>query len=286
MEGLLRTEAFLHGVSDLHSVPPDRGSVLADVHFGIFCRGCSGGFVALCGLLCYFLFRWIELVAIVCRDDCFGGVISSIACSESGRADVDYEGRYFVCGKRCVQRTGRSGTGIPPPYWTIVDEVQEVNRRADHNLLHPRESTFSPVSALMAGLRPSKTSKKRKDALEDESHDPEPQPINGNLEMLSEDEGEEEPASDDGQLDNFPEIDTASDSEEDLEDDDEDEEDEFSDSGSDSDVLGVFPKPKIIVSNITGQPKKVYAEIEPDYDSDSSTEEVHIDIIPVLFCKF
>lgn len=133
----------------------------------------------------------------------------------------------------------------------------------------------------MTGLRPSKTSKKRKEATEEELNDPEPQTINGNLEMLSEDEGGEdgeESVSDDGQLDDFPEIDPASDSEEDLEDEgvEEDDEDDSlnSDSDSGSDILGVFPKPKTIVSDITGQPKKVYREIEPDYDSDSSTEEV------------
>ncbi|KIO30016.1 hypothetical protein M407DRAFT_14428 [Tulasnella calospora MUT 4182] len=36
---------------------------------------------------------------------------------------------------------------------------------------------------------------------------------------------------------------------------------------------GSYPEPKIIKSTITGEPKKVYPPIEPEYDSDSSTEE-------------
>lgn len=35
-----------------------------------------------------------------------------------------------------------------------------------------------------------------------------------------------------------------------------------------------FPRAKTIISEITGQPKQVYPPIEPDYDSDSSTEDV------------
>lgn len=34
------------------------------------------------------------------------------------------------------------------------------------------------------------------------------------------------------------------------------------------------PKGKTVISQITGRPKRVYPEIEPDYDSDSSTEDV------------
>ena len=53
-------------------------------------------------------------------------------------------------------------------------------------------------------------------------------------------------------------------------------EDQGFEDSQDSDVesLNIFPEAKIITSTITGQPKKVYPEIEPDYDSDSSTEEV------------
>jgi ribosome biogenesis protein ERB1 len=128
----------------------------------------------------------------------------------------------------------------------------------------------------MAGVRSLQTSKKRKDTAEDDGHQPEPELVKRieNLEMLSEDEGDEDAefGSDDGEVDEFPEIDPASDSEEGEEEEDESEDSYASD--SDSDDLGIFPKAKTIVSDITGQPKKVYPEIEPDYDSDSSTEEV------------
>jgi ribosome biogenesis protein ERB1 len=98
------------------------------------------------------------------------------------------------------------------------------------------------------------------------------------LEMLSEDEQDEEPQSDDGDYEEFPEINAASDTEE--EDEEEDEEDEEDEEGYSSDASGndkklhISPKAKIVISDITGEPKKVYPEIEPDYDSDSSTEDV------------
>ncbi|KAL6306653.1 BOP1NT-domain-containing protein [Sparassis latifolia] len=106
--------------------------------------------------------------------------------------------------------------------------------------------------------------------------------------MQSEDEGEDgADASDDGEADEFPEIDTRSDTEDEDEDaggddeDDEDEEDEDEDEDEESeddeeeddDDLHIFPKVKMVVSDITGQPKRVYPAIEPDYDSDSSTED-------------
>ena len=110
-----------------------------------------------------------------------------------------------------------------------------------------------------------------------------------NLDMRSDEEGEGSVSgSDDGQVDEFPEIDTRSDSEEedfsgmeqgneseDNDDDGEEEEEESTSSGSDSD-LHIFPESKTVVSQITGQPKRVYPEIEPDYDSDSSTEDVRL----------
>ena len=70
----------------------------------------------------------------------------------------------------------------------------------------------------------------------------------GQLEILSEEENEDL-VSDDGLVDDFPELSIQSDSD-----------------GSE--------KPKNVVSDITNQPKLVYPEIEPDYDSDSSTEDV------------
>lgn len=102
------------------------------------------------------------------------------------------------------------------------------------------------------------------------------------LEMLSDEEkleGEEigEDEESDDQVDEFPEIDTGSDSGLDDESDEVDE--ESSPSGSESDLssdVHIFPKPKDVISEITGQPKRVYPEIEPDYDSDSSTEDVRV----------
>jgi ribosome biogenesis protein ERB1 len=106
------------------------------------------------------------------------------------------------------------------------------------------------------------------------------------LEMQSEDEAEDEDreeddASDGGNVDAFPEIDAASDSDEES---DEEEEEEDTDDLDEDDTLGensdadsdlhLFPKSKRVVSDITGQTKVVYPEIEPDYDSDSSTEDV------------
>ena len=109
----------------------------------------------------------------------------------------------------------------------------------------------------------------------------------GTLEMLSEDERDEEPESDDGDYDEFPEIDAASDTEgEEDEDEDEQEDEDESDSSSDASGsdkrLSIFPKARVVISDITGEPKKVYPEIEPDYDSDSSTEDVSTSPAPAL----
>ncbi|KAL4076042.1 NUC169 domain-containing protein [Scleroderma yunnanense] len=103
-----------------------------------------------------------------------------------------------------------------------------------------------------------------------------------NLEMMSDEETsgleDENAVADDEEPEEFPEIDARSDNEEDEEDgeDGEDEsqseEDEAEDTDSDAGT-DIFPKSKSIVSAITGQPKRVYPEIEPDYDSDSSTED-------------
>jgi ribosome biogenesis protein ERB1 len=102
------------------------------------------------------------------------------------------------------------------------------------------------------------------------------------LEMQSEDEAEDEDqkgddASDNEDVDEFPEIDAVSDSEEESEEEDTDDLDEEDtlDENSDADSdLHIFPKFRKVVSDITGQTKVVYPEIEPDYDSDSSTEDV------------
>lgn len=128
-----------------------------------------------------------------------------------------------------------------------------------------------------------KSTKKRK---AEAAEEPQPAsfPPSVGLEMHSEDEdedGDEGSISDDGEVDDFPEIDAGSDSEADEEPDEEDDEDESldeeddeSESSASDDELHIFPKAKTIISGITGQPKRVYPEIEPDYDSDSSTEDV------------
>jgi ribosome biogenesis protein ERB1 len=108
----------------------------------------------------------------------------------------------------------------------------------------------------------------------------------GGLDLLSgdEDENEDGPGqkSDDDGVDAFPEIDVGSDTDEEDErssGDNEDrsksegEEQDDEDASSDDD-LHIFPRAKTVISVITGHPKKVYPEIEPDYDSDSSTEDV------------
>ena len=105
-------------------------------------------------------------------------------------------------------------------------------------------------------------------------------------EGAQESEGDSDDGSDDEEVDEFPELDPGSDAsdddEEDADEEDEEdtegeeEEDEDEEDSEDSEIedLHIFPEAKIITSEITGQPKKVYPEIEPDYDSDSSTEDV------------
>jgi ribosome biogenesis protein ERB1 len=133
--------------------------------------------------------------------------------------------------------------------------------------------------------------KKRKERESEEDHKSAfPEAVG--LEMMSDEEthgGEDDgDAESDEEVDEFPEIDARSDSESDEES-NEDEEDEdsgdddeekgtltsASDSDSGSDIH-IFPKAKTIISEVTGHPKRVYPEIEPDYESDSSTEDVRV----------
>ncbi|KAI0313825.1 BOP1NT-domain-containing protein [Amylostereum chailletii] len=134
--------------------------------------------------------------------------------------------------------------------------------------------------------------KKRKQLVPDDSEQSDAESIpEFGLEMLSdEEEGNVGPDSDGEDIDDFPEIDARSDSdkgdatdgevggedEEESEDEIEGEEDGDEDLSAEEDTdddMQIFPKAKTIISHITGQPKKVYPEIEPDYDSDSSTED-------------
>jgi ribosome biogenesis protein ERB1 len=112
------------------------------------------------------------------------------------------------------------------------------------------------------------------------------------LNMESEDDEPQEPQGElrdgesSGESETFPELDTGSSDEEDEEvvEDEVDSEDGFSDLGNNEEkggtqneaLPGVYPGPRSVISNITGYPKRVYPEIEPDYDSDSSTEDVCI----------
>ncbi len=146
----------------------------------------------------------------------------------------------------------------------------------------------------MAGVESKKNSRKRKAVVEEEvpvqKEQSFPQSFGG-LEIASDgedDDADGDEKSDEGEVDEFPEIDTRSDSEDeedaDSEDEDEDEvdEDEEDEEEAESatdveysdDELHIFPKAKTVISNITGRPKRVYPPIEPDYDSDSSTEDV------------
>lgn len=114
-------------------------------------------------------------------------------------------------------------------------------------------------------------------------------PQNVGLELQSDDD-ESEGEDSEGEVDEFPVLDTRSDSEDDEDEGEEEEgeseeddegETEAESQGSSSentsdDELRIFPKSKTIISDITGHPKRVYPPIEPDYDSDSSTEEVRL----------
>ncbi|THH03200.1 hypothetical protein EW146_g10488, partial [Bondarzewia mesenterica] len=129
---------------------------------------------------------------------------------------------------------------------------------------------------MAAGIKPINGKKRKQASIEVTVQEEEETLPQGGLEMLSDEEGENGASeeSDGDEIDEFPEIDVSSDSEEESSDALEDEEDDDDDDDEETDDdLHIFPKSKTIISDITGQPKKVYPEIEPDYDSDSSTED-------------
>ena len=109
--------------------------------------------------------------------------------------------------------------------------------------------------------------------------------IDSDGENVAVDSGDEEDGSD---AESFPELDTRDDSEEDGSDEGENSEEHDSSSSSsyliedseyesdavEDDSVKVGPKATTVVSKITGRPKRIYPEIEPEYDSDSSTEDV------------
>jgi len=130
--------------------------------------------------------------------------------------------------------------------------------------------------------------KKRKQADQEREVFPAPAPVQ--LEMLTDEEDADEINSDGGEADEFPEIDPDSDSDEDedyneeLSSEDENSEDTeesaVNSGSSDSDTsLHIFPIAKTVISNITGQKKVEYPDIDPEYDSDSSTEDVRLSLV-------
>jgi hypothetical protein len=157
--------------------------------------------------------------------------------------------------------------------------------------------SFCGERAMTAAARDeSKADKKRKHEL-DGFVEPTQDFHSVELEIPSDEEVPSDGASEEEEADEFPEIDVNSDSEietgpeevvdgdeEESEDDGEDEtdgedEDEENSQGEDEE-LHIFPKSKTITSEITGQPKRVFPEIDPEYDSDSSTEDVmHITFV-------
>lgn len=85
------------------------------------------------------------------------------------------------------------------------------------------------------------------------------------LDIASDGEGPEE--SDEEELEDFPELDTESSGGTEGSEDD-------SISTEQQDEAKSQPRPgDLVVSSITGRPKRVFPEIEPEYDSDSSTED-------------
>jgi ribosome biogenesis protein ERB1 len=121
---------------------------------------------------------------------------------------------------------------------------------------------------------------KRKSAIQQQDDEESLQEVplhDSQLDMLSEEENEDL-ESDDGAVDDFPELNVQSGSDgsetgySTTEDDDDSAQN--SDDSESVNSRHLFSKPKNVVSDITNQPKLVYPEIEPDYDSDSSTEDV------------
>ncbi|KAG8870534.1 hypothetical protein FRC20_011716 [Serendipita sp. 405] len=118
------------------------------------------------------------------------------------------------------------------------------------------------------------TAKKRKKS-EIEIKESGNMPLIGNLELES--DGEDVGESDDDEVEDFPELDLG--------------DSEVSEGSGDSEEstdgeehLKDPPQPgELVVSSITGRLKRVYPEIEPEYDSDSSTEDVSF---IYLFCPF
>jgi ribosome biogenesis protein ERB1 len=105
---------------------------------------------------------------------------------------------------------------------------------------------------------------------EDPQQEPELAQLDGAFEDSDgESEGEGSEGSTSGEesdTEPFPEFDPSSDTEVTDADSDKESDKSFE--------VKLFPKGEVVISNVTGQPKRNYPEIDPVYDSDSSTEEV------------
>ncbi|QRV91242.1 ribosome biogenesis protein ERB1 [Ceratobasidium sp. AG-Ba] len=116
--------------------------------------------------------------------------------------------------------------------------------------------------------------RKRKEADSDEEDH-----LGAGLEMPSDGEVESDAdeESDGSDAEPFPELDPASSSEEEDKDEEDEPDVEEDESSSEADSeRSASPIPlggRLVTSGITGQPKRIYNPIEPDYDSDSSTED-------------
>jgi ribosome biogenesis protein ERB1 len=108
------------------------------------------------------------------------------------------------------------------------------------------------------------TKKRRKDEIKSPERDD--LPALGNLDIDS--DNQEASSGDDGEMDEFPELYT-----DDSEESSEAEQEEDSE-GTEDDSKNTQKPGELVVSSITGRLKRVYPEIEPEYDSDSSTEDV------------
>lgn len=157
---------------------------------------------------------------------------------------------------------------------------------------------MAPKSAAAAVANTSQLKRKRDHAPAETTLASNPRSVPSQLDIDgdSEDAGSASGSGsgDDSDAENFPEIDAADDTDDDAAsagDDDEgsdgsyliedsdfvdsvDSEEDKNEEDEEENPINTGPKARTVISRITGRPKRVYPEIEPDYDSDSSTEDV------------
>lgn len=145
---------------------------------------------------------------------------------------------------------------------------QPTKRKRDDG---PSEPPQPPSASQQLQLENSEDSEAESAASEGEESDPEPFPeINEAEDSDEADSADEDAGASDGESDGSYLIED-SDFVDSL-----DSEDEVDAAAGEGGSVNIGPKAKIVTSKITGRPKRVYPEIEPDYDSDSSTEEVRV----------